>query len=89
MNEICIPLDTIPEGTRADVKIHLHDTGKEIHFRLECLKLEELGEKENPEHRVNQIREFINTYSDRWELLQILDTPKGCGYVQLLYREHS
>jgi len=81
MNEICIPLNTAPECTRAEIEVRLYDNGKQIRFRLECLKLKE---QDNSEDRVIQIRNFIKTYSDRWELLQILDTPKGCGYVQLL-----
>lgn len=86
MNEICIPVNLVQDCEHADVEVRLPDTGREIHFRLECLKM---TKQDSSDQRVNQIRNFIDKYNDSWELIQILDTPKGCDYVQLLYREHS
>ena len=86
MNEICIPLNTAQDCAHVDIEVRLPDTGMEFHFRLECLKLKEW---DNSEDRINQIRNFIDSYSNSWELIQILDTPEGCDYVQMLYRELS
>ena len=89
MNELCIPLYATSDCVGAEVEVRMADTGKTLHYRLECFKLQTGEQSKDSTEKVNQLRKFIQSYSADWELLQIMDTPKGCDYVQLLYRENS
>lgn len=89
MTEICIPLNAVPECRRADVEVRIPDSGKILHYRLECFQFTAGKKPEQLRDRADQIKQFIGSYSSEWELLQIMDAPKDAGYVQFLYREIS
>jgi hypothetical protein len=88
MKEICIPLTNIADNKYAEVDVRMPDEGKTWHYRIESLELGETSTSDTMA-KVKQIQHFINSYNSRWELLQIMDTPKDATYIQLLYRERS
>ena len=76
------------EAERAEVEVRLSESDRIQRYRLESVDMRELNQtKTSALDRVERLQHFINSYSNNWELIQILDTIEGADYIHLLYRE--
>jgi len=82
MKGICIPLEVINGEERTEMELKSVQNNSTQYFRLEPLYLEE---NENDGAR---LKNYINSYSKEWELLQVFGGETGGNRkIYLLYRK--
>ena len=87
MKEITIPLSSGRRLNQAEIVVVMPDSAETEHFRIETIPLPENTGNEGSRNRVEQLRRFLSEYSRKWELIQLLDSPKNAGYARMLYRK--
>jgi hypothetical protein len=94
MNELCIPLPLTEQGQIAEVEVKIGENKKNYHFRLESF-LWDLGNKRTggiesiseTAARIDNLKRSIESYDDKWELIQIFTPDPGSKYIQVLFRQ--
>ncbi len=90
MKEICIPINKLNEAERAELEIRLSDNDQIQRYRLESVNMTELKRSETISTlRVERLQQYISSYSNEWELIQIMDSSEGANYIHLLYRKRT
>lgn len=90
MKEICIPFKGIEDNDPVEVVVRNCRNNEEWLYRIESIKIEDIGSKENNKsNRIERLLNFIRSYDLRWELLNILNTENPDGCIHLLYRKQN
>jgi hypothetical protein len=88
MKEICIPFSTLADDKQAEVEVRIPQTGEVWRYRIEALPLmHQEAELMKNEVKINSLQQYIRSYNNDWELIQIFDINKKTGNIHLLYRE--
>jgi hypothetical protein len=90
MRQICIPFTDIADEKQAEVEVRVSDTGEIWRYRLEALPSQTINEEGILKaESIAALQQYINSYSNEWELIQIFDRNERTGNIHLLYREKA
>jgi hypothetical protein len=88
MNEICIPFGHIADDKMAEVEIRVPGTGIVWRYRIESVAVRQVSEESMiRQEEINILQQYIHSYNQDWELIQIYDMDKRTGNIHMLYRE--
>ncbi len=88
MNDICVPLPRLaPEKTaQVQVKIENHQI-RNFNYRVEAFDW--LPEDDFSDARITNLRNNIEGYDRKWELIQIYNPGPQDKYIHVLFRERN
>jgi hypothetical protein len=90
MKEICLPYTGIGDKDKVEVIVRNCTSNKEWQYRIESLNLENKETiKINKAGNIEKLLNYIKTYDQCWELLNIFSTEKPGGCIHLLYRKQN
>jgi hypothetical protein len=91
MSEICVPIPKFKENQVAEVHVKIEGKTQRFDFRLESFPW--IGEK-GSERVVNEsdilkLKNYIESYPEGWELVQILTPKVNSEFIQVLFRKRE
>ena len=86
MKEVCIPISDLKENDLAEVEVRIPKRKLIWKYRIEPFEIAFREEAGTEELQIEKLRKKIKSYDSNWELIQIFDSDKSSGYIQLLYR---
>ncbi len=96
MKDLSIPVPGFKDYDNAEIILKIG--GKEIqyNFRIVSFPWEDDKDEENfTDHlsrslaRIYRLREAIENYDKKWELIQIFNPSENSNYIQVLYRKRK
>ena len=91
MSDICVPIPKFKDNQVVEVHVKIEGKTQRFDFRLESFPW--IGEK-GKERGVNEediieLRKYIESYTDGWELVQILTPKENAEFIQVLFRKNE
>lgn len=88
MGEICIPLPKVKGGQKAEITVKMPDSS--INYRVECFAFHsdnEVVEISYNEKIYYSLKDKIEHYDGKWELLQVFAPEGEDNLIKVLYRQ--
>lgn len=91
MGEICIPLPKVKGGQKAEITVRLQGEDKAQNYRVECFTFEK-SDHPDKNHEYNEqiylsLKDKIEHYDGKWELLQVFAPEGEDNLIKVLYRQ--
>lgn len=91
MGEICIPLPQVKGGQKADISVSIPGEEKTQIYRVECFSFEK-SDQQDSNYRYNEqiflsLKDKIEHYDGKWELLQVFAPEGKNNLIKVLYRQ--
>lgn len=83
MNEICIHVPSLDKQQTVEIAVTVNGERRLMNYRVESFDWSEGGA--DPVHRIERLRNLIETYDAEWELVQI-GVPDG-HLVPVMFRQ--
>jgi hypothetical protein len=94
MNELCVPVPGITENDVAEVTVSIKGKKIRYEFRIESFPWdvdESLANVTDPLvislGKIYKLKQAIESYNKKWELIQIFNPSEGSDHVHVLYRK--
>lgn len=90
MGEICIPLPKVKGGQKAEITVRMPNGEQMVNYRVECFSFNNGGDDENKPYNekiYHSLKDKIEHYDGKWELLQVFAPEGSDNLIKVLYRQ--
>ena len=93
MKDLCVPIPNFGDEEFAEIILKVGGKNIRYNFRVASFPWDSVADAEKlPDEislslaRIQQLRESIESYDKKWELIQIFTPSEGARNIQVLYR---
>jgi hypothetical protein len=86
MKEISIPLPDFLDKQIAEIEVKINGKKRQFNFKVEAFRWEPDEEVWLIEDRIKMLKQRIESYDKKWELIQIFRPKDNSKFVQVLFR---
>ncbi|MBU1100190.1 MAG: hypothetical protein KKA84_07275 [Bacteroidetes bacterium] len=95
MKDICIPIPKFEENQIAEVEVTVNGKKRKFNYRIDSFAWapdDKNGENVDisvVEAKITKLKNSIESYDSKWQLVQIYTPTPGSEYIQVLFRQIS
>jgi len=94
MKDLCVPIPNFGDHEIAEIELKLGETKVQFNYRVVSFPWDEedglIADEDEISMslaRITRLKNAINNYDEKWELIQIFTPPENASHIQVLYRK--